>query len=160
MTGPGPAPAPAATALVLVSHSRTLAEGVRELAAQMAGPGVPILTAAGLEDGSLGTDATAILAALEEALERAREAVVLFDLGSAYLNTATALDLLPEDRRRRVVLADAPLAEGAVIAAVTASVGVGAEEVRERAEEARGMRKVPDPPDEPAAAPGGDPGGR
>lgn len=140
----------AGTALVLVSHSRTLAEGVRELAAQMAGPGVPIVTAAGLDDGSLGTDATAILAAVEEVLERAQEAVVLFDLGSAYLNTATALELLPEAKRRRVVLADAPLVEGAVIAAVAASVGEGAATVRERAEEARGMRKVPEEPVLPA----------
>ncbi|EKP95477.1 dihydroxyacetone kinase phosphoryl donor subunit DhaM [Thermaerobacter subterraneus] len=145
MTGPA-----APTALVLVSHSRTLAEGVRELAAQMAGPGVPILIAAGLEDGSLGTDAAAILSTLEAALEQAREAVVLFDLGSAYLNTATALDLLPEEKRGRVVLADAPLAEGAVIAAVAASVGDGAAAVRERAEEARGMRKVPEEPVPPA----------
>ncbi|HEY8552225.1 MAG TPA: dihydroxyacetone kinase phosphoryl donor subunit DhaM, partial [Thermaerobacter sp.] len=107
--------APAATALVLVSHSRTLAEGVRELAAQMAGAGVPILAVGGLDDGSLGTDAAAIREAIEAALAVAREAVVLFDLGSAYLNAATALDLLPEPQRRRVVLADAPLAEGAVI---------------------------------------------
>lgn len=138
----------AATALVLVSHSRTLAEGVRELAAQMAGPGVPILVAAGLEDGSLGTDASAILAALEEALERAREAVVLFDLGSAYLNAVTALDLLPGEKRQRVVLADAPLVEAAVVAAVTASVGEPAAVVRQRAEEVRGMPKIPDEPAE------------
>ena len=140
----------AATALVLVSHSRTLAEGVRELAAQMAGPGVPILVAAGLEDGSLGTDASAILAALEEALERAREAVVLFDLGSAYLNAVTALDLLPGEKRQRVVLADAPLVEAAVVAAVTASVGEPAAVVRQRAEEVRDMPKIPDEPAEAA----------
>ncbi|QBS38295.1 PTS-dependent dihydroxyacetone kinase phosphotransferase subunit DhaM [Thermaerobacter sp. FW80] len=135
---------PTPTALVLVSHSRRLAEGVRELAAQMAGPAVPILVVGGLDDGTLGTDATRILAVLEEALRRAAGVVVLVDLGSAYLNAVTALELLAEDRRARVHVADAPLVEGAVLAAVAASVGEAAATVRQRAEEARGMRKVPE----------------
>ncbi|PZN13555.1 MAG: dihydroxyacetone kinase [Bacillota bacterium] len=132
-----------AVAVVLVSHSRSLAEGARDLAAQMAGPSVPVLAVGGTEDGGLGTDAGRIHEVLEGALEAAEAAVVLVDLGSAYLNTATALELLDEERRRRVLVADAPLVEGAVLAAVAASVGEPAETVRQRAEEAREMRKVP-----------------
>lgn len=133
----------AGVAVVLVSHSRSLAEGARELAAQMAGPSVPVLAVGGIEDGGLGTDAARIHQVLEQALQAAGAAVVLVDLGSAYLNTATALDLLDEERRRRVLVADAPLVEGAVLAAVAASVGEPADTVRQRAEEAREMRKVP-----------------
>jgi len=74
----------ATVSMVLVSHSRQLAEGVRELAAQMTQGKVKIAVAGGTADGRLGTDATAILGAIEEV--RGPEGVlVLVDLGSAVL---------------------------------------------------------------------------
>src|SRR5437660_8443868 len=80
--------------LVLVSHSRQLAEGVRELAAQMTQGRVKIAVAGGTADGRLGTDATAILGAIEEV--RGPEGVlVLDDRGSAVLSTQTAIEHLP-----------------------------------------------------------------
>ena len=63
-----PTPARAAdgrvVGLVVVSHSARLAEGVVELAAQMAGPEVRIGAAGGLDEpgGALGTDAVRVLA--------------------------------------------------------------------------------------------------
>ena len=121
--------------LVIVSHSATLAEGVAELARGM-GADVPIELAGGVDapEPALGTDATRVL----EAIERADDGdgvVVLMDLGSAVLSAEMALDLLPEDRRKRVLLCEAPLVEGAVAAAVTARLGASLEDV---AAEARG----------------------
>src|SRR2546421_8957027 len=79
--------------LVLVSHSRQLAEGVRELAGQMTQGRVKIAVAGGTADGRLGTDATAILGAIEEV--RGSEGVlVLVDLGSAALSTQMAMEQL------------------------------------------------------------------
>jgi multiphosphoryl transfer protein len=121
--------------LVIVSHSATLAEGVAELARGM-GAEVPIELAGGIEapEPALGTDAAKVV----EAIERADEGdgvLVLMDLGSAVLSAEMALDLLPPERRERVVLCEAPLVEGAVAAAVTAKLGASLEDV---AVEARG----------------------
>ena len=73
--------------------------------------------------------------------DRGDGVVVLVDIGSAVLS----LRALYEDGEldeARVVLADAPLVEGAVAAAVTASVGGDLAAVVAAAEEARGARKL------------------
>src|SRR4029453_15880112 len=109
--------------LVIVSHSATLAEGVAELARGM-GAEVPIELAGGIEapEPALGTDAARVLDAIERA-DQGDGVVVLMDLGSAVLSAEMALDLLPPERRERVVLSEAALVEGAVAAAVTANLG-------------------------------------
>ena len=53
--------------IVVVSHSRRLAEGVVELARQMAGDDVALEAVGGAPDGSLGTDADGIAAAIGRA---------------------------------------------------------------------------------------------
>ena len=122
--------------IVLVSHSRSIAQGAAELARQMGGADVRIEAAGGLDDpeGSIGTDAALVVGAIETAWSD-DGVLVLMDLGSAVLSAETALDLLPEDRRAKVLLTDAPLVEGAVSAAVSARLGSSLEEV---AAEARG----------------------
>ncbi|WP_026075499.1 dihydroxyacetone kinase phosphoryl donor subunit DhaM, partial [Cellulomonas massiliensis] len=102
----------APVALVLVSHVRELADGAVRLAAQMA-PGVAILAAGGLEDGSIGTSYDAVEAALAQATADGGSAVVLTDLGSAVLTTESVLELADEDLAARVRIADAPFVEGA-----------------------------------------------
>jgi multiphosphoryl transfer protein len=121
--------------LVIVSHSATLAEGVAELARGM-GAEVPIELAGGIDapEPALGTDATRVLEAIERA-DQGDGVIVLMDLGSAVLSAEMALDLLPPERRERVVLSEAPLVEGAVTAAVTAKLGASLADV---AAEARG----------------------
>ena len=131
----------ATVSLVLVSHSRQIAEGVRELAGQMTQGKVNIAVAGGTADGRLGTDATAILAAIEEV--RGPEGVlVLVDLGSAVLSTQMAIEQLP-DGNGRVLLSNAPFVEGAVIAAVEASIDSDLDSVATAALGAREMEKVP-----------------
>ena len=126
--------------MVLVSHSLRLAEGVRELAAQMTQGKVKIAVAGGTADGRLGTDATAILGAIEEV--RGPEGVlVLVDLGSAVLSTQMAIEQL-SDGNGRVLLSNAPFVEGAVIAAVEASIESDIEAVAVAALSAREMEKV------------------
>ena len=122
--------------IVVVSHSRDIAAGTARLAAQMAGPDGPIEPAGGTADGGLGTDAARVAAALTAA-DRGDGVVVLGDLGSAILTVRHVL----ERGNGSVRLADAPLVEGAVAAAVVASVGAGLEEVARAAEEARDAPK-------------------
>jgi dihydroxyacetone kinase phosphotransfer subunit len=131
-------------AMVLVSHSSRLAEGTRELAEQVAQGAVPIIAVGGAEDGSLGTNAVAIAAAIESlaATDGVEGVLVLMDLGSAILSTETALDLLSDVVRPLVRLVDAPFVEGAVAAAVEASVGSDLAAVAGTAGAARGQSKL------------------
>jgi PTS hybrid protein len=127
--------------LVLVSHSAALAQGLADLAGQVAGPEVAIVTAAGTGDGSLGTDGGQVLEALKTAAAGSG-AVVLVDLGSSVLSVRAALTELSEEETARIRVADAPLVEGAVAAAVAASTGCSLDEAARAAEEARGVAKL------------------
>ena len=128
--------------IVVVSHSAQIAAGTVELARQMAGDDLRIEAAGGMPDGSLGTDASAIMAAISAANSGAG-VLVLMDLGSAVLATQTALELLGEDVAAQVRLSGGPLVEGAVVAAVQASVGDDLTAVLAAAEEAASLPKIP-----------------
>ncbi len=110
--------------LVVVSHSRKLAEGVAELAGQMA-PDVTVLPVGGDGDGGLGTDYAAVAGAMAEAGSGAG-VVVLYDLGSAKMVAEMAVE---EADDGQVLVVDAPLVEGAVAAAVTAQGGAARDDV-------------------------------
>ena len=129
---------------MLVSHSARLAEGARELAEQVAQGDVPMLAVGGAEDGSLGTNAIAIAQAIESlaAAEGVDAVLVLMDLGSAVLSAETALEQLDDEIRDRVRMADAPFVEGAVAAAVEASLGSDLDAVLATAEAARQQGKL------------------
>jgi phosphoenolpyruvate---glycerone phosphotransferase subunit DhaM len=123
--------------LVIVSHSRALADAAVALARGMLpGRELTVEVAAGDVEGGLGTDATAIAEAMTAA-ERGDGVVVLMDLGSAVLAAETALELVDDDVRTRVVLSPAPLVEGLVGAAVTAAAG--ADRAQVAAEALRGL---------------------
>ncbi|HZU15508.1 MAG TPA: dihydroxyacetone kinase phosphoryl donor subunit DhaM [Candidatus Dormibacteraeota bacterium] len=104
--------------IVLVSHSSQLASGLAELIAQVAGAKVKVEAAGGGPDGSLGTSSDAIPLTLARA-NWGQGVVVLADLGSAVL---TVKHLLENDSDQ-IRLVDAPFAEGAAAAAVTATGG-------------------------------------
>jgi PTS hybrid protein len=123
--------------IVVVSHSRDLASGLADLAGQVAGPDVRIEAAGGGPDGTLGTEEHRVREAIELA-DTGDGVVVLCDLGSAVLTVRHLL----ESRNGGVVLADAPLVEGAVAAAVVSSAGVDIHDVAKAAEEARGASKL------------------
>jgi phosphoenolpyruvate---glycerone phosphotransferase subunit DhaM len=123
--------------IVVVSHSRDLASGVADLAGQMAGPDVRIEPAGGGPDGSLGTEEERVKDAIERA-DAGDGVVVLCDIGSAVLTVRHLL----EGMNGRVMLADAPLVEGAVAAAVVSSAGSELRQVAGAAEEARGAHKL------------------
>jgi dihydroxyacetone kinase phosphotransfer subunit len=126
--------------LVVVSHSKLAAEGIAEMAGQMAGS-AKLIAAGGTDDGSIGTDATKIQAAIEEA-DSGDGVAVLVDLGSGVMSAELALEMLEPDLAARVKIADAPILEGAVAAAVQASVGSSLAEVIKTAEDARDLHKL------------------
>jgi dihydroxyacetone kinase DhaKLM complex PTS-EIIA-like component DhaM len=61
--------------------------------------------------------------------------VILVDLGGAETNSEMAVEFMPEERRDRIVICNAPLVEGAVIAATESSGGSSLIDVRRTAEE-------------------------
>jgi PTS hybrid protein len=124
--------------IVVVSHSAELARGLAELAAQMAGPSVRIEAAGGTADGGLGTDERSVREAIARA-EQGSGVAVLGDLGSAIL---TIRHVLESRSNGHVRLADAPIVEGAVAAAVIASAGSELADVVRAAQEARNANKL------------------
>lgn len=131
--------------IVVVSHSAAVAEATVDLVRQLANldPDGPRLVAAGgMADGSIGTDAARIAAAIARA-DAGAGAVILADLGGAVLATQLALEeLVPRDVAARVRLSGGPLVEGAFIAAVQASAGDRVDGVAAAADDAAGMDKL------------------
>jgi PTS hybrid protein len=129
--------------LVVVSHSAKVAEGVVEMAGQMA-PGVRIQAAGGADDGGIGTDATMIAEAITAA-DEGDGVLILADLGSAVLSAQLAIDeFVDEATRARARIAEAPVVEGAVVAAIQAATGSSLDEVDQAARGAATMVKVKD----------------
>jgi phosphoenolpyruvate---glycerone phosphotransferase subunit DhaM len=133
-----PEDAPQTVGIVLVSHSPALAEGLAELAGQMAGDEVDIIAAGGGPSGELGTDEDRVRTAVRRA-DRGSGAVVLADLGSSVLTTR---HILESRANGHVRLVDAPFVEGALAAAVAASAGIPIDGVVEAAEGTRGVNKL------------------
>ena len=126
--------------IVIVSHSSKIAEGIKDLTDQVAQSHKGIVCAGGLENGEIGTDAVRI----SEAIKTANDGdgvVVLADLGSGIMSAETAIELL-EDEDINVRLADAPLVEGSIAAAVTAACGSDMEQVITAAEQTRTVNKM------------------
>jgi PTS hybrid protein len=120
--------------IVIVSHSAKVAEGAADMVRQMVGTAVPLAHTGGNQDGGLGTDVAAIMAAINSAWSDAGVAI-LVDLGGAETNSEMAIEMLDNDRRARVVMCNAPIVEGSVIAATEASGGAPLDMVRRAAEE-------------------------
>jgi dihydroxyacetone kinase phosphotransfer subunit len=133
-------PEKALVGIVVVSHSPRLAEGVVELAAQMAGPDLALVPVGGAPDGGLGTDADRIAEAIAAA-DAGVGVLVIADLGSAILASESAIETLDADLAARVRISGGPIAEGAVVAAVQASIGQSLDEVAAAAESARELDK-------------------
>ena len=121
--------------IVVVSHSRALADAAVGLAEEMvaaeARPGIRV--AAGLDETTFGTDASAIAEAITD-VDSADGVLVLLDLGSAVLSAEMALEFIDPETAERVRISPAPLVEGLVAAVVTASTGASLAEVAAEAE--------------------------
>lgn len=120
--------------IVIVSHSPDVARGTADMVRQMVGSEVPLAWCGGNPDGGLGTSVEAILAAIDAAWSE-RGVALLVDLGGAETNSEMAIEMLPESRQGKVVICNAPIVEGAVMAATEASGGASLDEVRMTAEE-------------------------
>jgi phosphoenolpyruvate---glycerone phosphotransferase subunit DhaM len=120
--------------IVIVSHSPDVARGTADMVRQMVGAEVPLAWCGGAPGGGLGSSVEAITDAIGRAWS-SRGVAILVDLGGAETNSEMAIEMLPEARRPLVMVCNAPIVEGAVIAATEASGGATLEQVRRTAEE-------------------------
>ena len=123
--------------IVIVSHSAKVAEGALELCRQMAAD-VPMAAAGGLPDGGIGTDFQKIYEAVES-VQGPDGVAILFDMGSAIMTTEMVLeqfDGVP------IKMADAPVVEGAISAAISSAIGLPLEQVLDAARQAGQTAKL------------------
>lgn len=125
--------------IVVVSHSCKVAEGICEIAQEMINEGQRIVPAGGIDTQKLGTDACKISNAITKA-NTGDGVVVLVDLGSALISAKLAIELL--DKETDVIIADAPVLEGAIVAVIQASLGSDIYSVAAAAEASGSMKKL------------------
>jgi PTS hybrid protein len=120
--------------IVIVSHSIDIAKGTADMVRQMVGSEVKVAFCGGDPDGGLGTNVGQIMDAINDAWS-SKGVAILVDLGGAETNSEMAVVMLEPERRQRVVVCNAPIVEGAVMAATEASGGSSLEQVKAVAEE-------------------------
>lgn len=123
--------------IVLVSHSEKIAIGLKEIIREVIEE-VPVELASGMEDGKIGTSVDKITSAILKA-DEGRGVLLFYDLGSAKMNADLAIELADI---QKIEIADAPLVEGAYVAAVEASVGRTMEEILQNISEAFPISEV------------------
>jgi phosphoenolpyruvate---glycerone phosphotransferase subunit DhaM len=114
--------------IVIVSHSADVARGTALMVEQMVGREVPLGWCGGDPGGGLGTSVEAIMGAIDKAWSEAGVAI-LVDLGGAETNSEMAVEMIGEPRAQKIVVCNAPIVEGAVMAATEASGGASLKEV-------------------------------
>ena len=120
--------------LVIVSHSADVARGAADMVRQMVGDEVRVIACGGDPGGGLGTDVGKILTAINEVYTD-KGVAILVDLGGAETNSEMAIEMLDKAKSANVQICDAPIVEGAVMAATEAAGGASLETVRATAEE-------------------------
>ncbi len=120
--------------IVIVSHSPEVARGTADMVRQMVGDEVPLAHCGGNDEGGLGNSVERIMASIEEVWSD-RGVALLVDLGGAETNSEMAIEFMPADRRERIVICNAPIVEGAIMAATEASGGSDMRKVQATAEE-------------------------
>jgi dihydroxyacetone kinase phosphotransfer subunit len=120
--------------IVIVSHSPKVAEGTADMVRQMVGDEVKLAWCGGDPAGGLGTSVEAIIAAIEKAWTD-KGVAILVDLGGAETNSEMAIEIIGEPKSEKIRICNAPIVEGAVMAATEASGGAALGAVVSTAEE-------------------------
>lgn len=127
--------------IVIVSHSNKISTGIVELCKEMARDNIKIISAGGTRDKRLGTDATLIKEAIEEA-NSSDGVAILADMGSSIMSSEMAIEMLPEEIREKIIILDAPIVEGSLAVAIQACISNDLEDIKRAGMEAKHMNKI------------------
>lgn len=116
--------------IVVISHSNKIANGVVDLAKQMANE-VKIIPAGGTKDNLIGTDIDLIIDAISKAWDSNDGVILLFDLGSALMNAQMAIEMLEPDKQNKIKIIDAALVEGTILAAINSSMNKNIDQIQQ-----------------------------
>ncbi|ADK69567.1 dihydroxyacetone kinase phosphoryl donor subunit DhaM [Mycoplasma mycoides subsp. mycoides] len=116
--------------IVVISHSNKIANGVVDLAKQMADE-VKIIPAGGTKDNLIGTDIDLIIDAINKAWDPNDGVILLFDLGSALMNAQMAIEMLEPDKQNKIKIIDAALVEGTILAAINSSMNKNIDQIQQ-----------------------------
>ncbi|ACU78848.1 dihydroxyacetone kinase phosphoryl donor subunit DhaM [Mycoplasma mycoides] len=116
--------------IVVISHSNKIANGVVDLAKQMANE-VKIIPAGGTKDNLIGTDIDLIIDAINKAWDPNDGVILLFDLGSALMNAQMAIEMLEPDKQNKIKIIDAALVEGTILAAINSSMNKNIDQIQQ-----------------------------
>lgn len=125
-----------AVSIVIVSHSADVARGARDMVHQMVGDDVRVAFCGGNSDGGLGTDVGSIMDAIKSVYSD-KGVAILVDLGGAETNSEMAIEMMPGQMQPHLAICNAPIVEGAVMAATEAAGGSSLADVKRTAEEFR-----------------------
>lgn len=110
--------------MVLISHSPKIVEGIKDIITQV-NDNVSIELAGGTDDGDIGTSIEKVQVAIDRAYSD-KGVLLVYDLGSAKMNAEMAIELGTVEK---VKILEAPIMEGAYVAAVEAGMGKDLDEV-------------------------------
>ncbi|MDA8198972.1 MAG: hypothetical protein M0Z54_06020 [Thermaerobacter sp.] len=127
------------TGVLLASHSKRLAEGLKELVDELCHGAVPVVAVGG--GNPLGVSVEMVMEGVRALLAQpgVDAGVALGDLGGALVALETAVEI--GHLEGQLLIADAPLVEGAVAAVMAAAIGEGPEAVAAAAAEAGQLPK-------------------
>lgn len=108
--------------IILVSHSGKITDGLKDMLTEMVGEKSPIISSGGMDDGGIGTDPTRILDNINS-LQNCEHILLFNEIGSSVLSSEMAIDLVDDELlKNKCVLMNAPLVEGAFVAAVQSMI--------------------------------------
>lgn len=128
-------------AIIIFSHSKKLAEGLKEIIDQMTKSSVKVEAIGGAIDQTLGSNPVELVNTIIR-LSNEDWILIFCDFGSTVLAAKSALKTLPKELLNKVIIVDAPIVEGAFAAAVEASAGSSLQDIIKAAEEARNYHKL------------------
>jgi len=111
--------------IVIVSHSPKIGEGIKALIREVI-QDVPIKTASGTDSNKIGTSSTKIMEAIVNA-NKGKGVLIFYDIGSAKLNAELSLEMI---NLENIEISEAPIVEGAYVAAVESKLGKEIDEIK------------------------------
>ncbi len=127
--------------LLIVSHSAKICEGIVDILEQMVDKKVNYRCVGGGEGDELGVNVNKVISSIYD-LASEDGIIVIVDFGSTVIGVKAALESLGnEELKKKIYLSNAPIVEGAFVAAVEISLNKKMEDVIKAVNGANNMPK-------------------